>query len=76
MICLVCRGGQTIESFETYLAKLKRGYLIIENVLCWKCKQCGEVVFSMSVIERLDDLIAAYEKISDKVSVIDYKQAA
>ena len=76
MNCLVCKGGQMVESFEPYFAKLQSGYLIIENVPCFKCVQCGEVVFSMSVIERIEDLIAAYEKISNKISIIDYQKAA
>lgn len=42
MNCLVCKGGKMIESFEPYFAKLKEGYLIIENVPCWKCTQCGK----------------------------------
>ena len=50
--------------------------MIIENVPCWKCTQCGEILFSMSVLERIEDLIAIYEKISDKVSIIDYNKAA
>ena len=76
MNCLVCRGGTMIESFEPYFAKLKSGYLIIENVPCFKCEQCGEILFSMSVLERIEELIVVYENISDKVSVIDYQKAA
>ena len=76
MNCLVCKGGKMIESFESYFAKLKGGYLIVENVPCWKCTQCGEILFSMSVLERIEELIVVYENISDKVSVIDYQKAA
>ena len=76
MNCLICKGGKMIESFEPYFAKLKDSYLIIENVPCWKCTQCGEILFSMSVLERIEDLIAIYEKISDKVAIIDYQKAA
>ena len=76
MNCLVCKGGTMIESLEPYFAKLRSGYLIIENVPCFKCSQCGEVLFSMSVIEKIEELIATYEKIADKVSVIDYNKAA
>ena len=76
MNCLVCRGGTMIESFEPYFANLKSGYLIIENVPCFKCKQCGEIIFSMSVLEKIEDLIAGYEKIASKIFIIDYRQAA
>ncbi|MBR0287994.1 MAG: type II toxin-antitoxin system MqsA family antitoxin [Selenomonadaceae bacterium] len=76
MNCLVCRGGQMVEGFETYFAKFNGGYLIIENVPCWKCDQCGEALFSTSVVEKIEKLVAAYKKNSEKISVIDYNQAA
>ena len=67
MNCLICKGGKMIESFEPYFAKLKNGYLIIKNVPCFKCDQCGEVLFSMAVLEKIEDLIALHEEITENV---------
>ena len=76
MNCLICKSGKMNDSFEPYFAKLKTGYAIIENVPCKKCEQCGEILFSASVIENIENLIENLEKISGKISIIDYKQAA
>ena len=76
MNCLICKSGELFESFEPYFAKLETGYLIIENVPCLKCDQCGEILFSMSVLEKIEDLIAACKKIAPKISIIDYNKAA
>lgn len=76
MNCLVCRGGIMIEGFDTYFAKLDDGYLIVENVPCFKCDQCGEVLYSMSVVERIEKLIADYKKVRSKIFIVDYRQAA
>ena len=76
MNCLVCKGGTMTESFEPYFAKLETGYLIVENVPCWKCNQCGEILFAASVLEKVEDLIASYEKIASKIFIVDYQQAA
>ena len=76
MNCLVCKGGKMSESFEPYFAKLKSGYLIIENVPCWKCAQCGEVLFSMNVIENIEKLLAVYKKVESKIFIVDYQKAA
>ena len=65
-----------IDSFETYFAKLKTGYVIIENVPCKKCEQCGEILFSASVIEKIEKLIDNIEKISSKIFIFDYNNAA
>lgn len=76
MNCLACKGGNMIKGFDSYFAKLKTGYLIVENVPCLKCDQCGEVLFSTAVVAKIEKIIVAYENISDKVSIIDYNKAA
>ena len=76
MNCLVCKSGTMIDSFETYFAKLKTGYAIIENVPCKKCEQCGEILFPVSVIEKIENLIDNIEKISSKIFIFDYNNAA
>ena len=76
MNCLICKSGTMTDSFETYFAKIKTGYAIIENVPCKKCKQCGEILFSASVIEKIETLLESIEKISSKIFIFNYKQAA
>lgn len=76
MNCLVCKSGKMSESLEPYFAKLQSGYVIIENVPCWKCNQCGEILFSASVIEKIEDLLELYKKVSSKIFIVDYNQAA
>ena len=63
------------DSKTTYFARMGECYLIIENVPCKKCSQCGEEVFSMSVMERIDH-IASVEKLAGKVCVLEYQAAA
>lgn len=76
MNCLVCKSGTMIDSVETYFAKLNDGYVIIENVPCKKCEQCGEIVFSVSTIEKIEDLLETYKKIYSKIFIVDYRKAA
>ena len=65
-----------LDSVETYFAKLNGGYLIIENVPCKKCEQCGEILFSVSTIEKIENLLEIYEKIQSKIFIVDYSKAA
>ena len=64
------------ESTTTYFAQLENCYVIIENVPCMKCVQCGDVVFRGSVLEKIDEILDNLEKIVSKISIIDYSKVA
>lgn len=76
MRCTSCKSGNMEESKTTYFAQLKNCYVIIENVPCLKCDQCGDVVFRGSVSEKLDDILDDLEKIVSKISIVDYSKVA
>ncbi len=76
MRCTSCKTGQMEESKTTYFAQLKDCYVIIENVPCMKCSQCGETVFRNSIAEKIDDILDDLEKIVSKISIIDYSKVA
>lgn len=76
MKCMNCKSGDMIESKTTYFAQLKNCYVIIENVPCVKCDQCGEEFFTASVAEKIDDILDGLEKIASKIFIMDYSTAA
>lgn len=76
MKCLACKTGIMTESTNTYFAELKNCYIIIENVPCLKCDQCGEIFYKASVLEKIDDILEKIENISSKIFIMDYKTAA
>lgn len=76
MNCLICKSGHMHPSTESYFAKIKNCYVIIENVPCYKCDQCGEIVYSASVMEKIDDILEHLEKIASKIFIVDYSDAA
>ena len=76
MKCLMCKADSMVESTTTYFAQLSNCYVIIENVPCRECTQCGEVVFSSSVMERIDEIIDNIRDIASKIFIMDYSKAA
>ncbi|WP_297964147.1 type II toxin-antitoxin system MqsA family antitoxin [uncultured Anaerovibrio sp.] len=76
MNCLVCKSGDMKPAKESYFAKLKNCYVIIENVPYYKCDQCGETVYSASVMERIDDILEQLENVASKIFILDYSSAA
>ena len=65
-----------IKSTNTYFAELKNCYVIIEHVPCFKCTQCGEVYYTASVLEKIDDILEKIEHIASKIFIMDYNTAA
>lgn len=76
MNCMSCKTGQMKNGTTTYFAQLNTGYVIIENVPCLKCDQCGEEFFYASVAEKIDDILDHIEKIASKIFILDYEKAA
>ena len=76
MNCLACKNDTMIDSTATYFAHLPNCYVIIENVPCKKCTQCGEEVFSLAVMERIDEILESVAHLASKVCIMEYKAAA
>lgn len=76
MMCMSCKYGEMKEGKTTYFGQLKNCYVIIENVPCLKCEQCGEEFFVASVAEKIDDILDGLEKIASKIFIMDYTTAA
>lgn len=76
MNCLLCKSGTMHEATGTYFAQLPHCYVIIENVPCRKCEQCGEIVYSSSVMEKIDEILDGLEKVASKIFIMDYATAA
>ena len=76
MRCLSCKMEEMEEAKNSYFAQLNNCYVIIENVPCYKCKQCGEVYYKASVLEKIDVLLEKIENVASKIFIMDYNQAA
>lgn len=76
MKCTSCGRGTMQNATTTYFAKLKSCYVIIENVPCLKCDECGEETFAASVAVKIDSILDSLEKVASKIFIMDYRQAA
>jgi len=76
MKCMSCKYGDMLEATTTYFSRLNSCYVIIENVPCLRCGQCGEEFFRSSVAKKIDDILDSIEKIASKIFILDYSTAA
>ena len=58
MNCSVCKVGKMTDSLDKYVERVMlRGFVIIKNVPCKKCNMCGKILFSDSVMKKIENLI-------------------
>ena len=76
MKCLICKADSMVNDKNAYFAQLPGCYVIIENVPCMKCTQCGEVVYTASVMDKIDAILKKVQMIASKILIMDYNQAA
>ena len=73
-MCIFC-GGKLENTVTDYIEKQDNLVVIIENVPCEKCSQCGEEYFSTDAVRKIENILNRIKKISSSltVTVIDYK---
>ena len=76
MRCLCCKSERVEESFRPYFASFNDQYIIVEHVPCQICQDCGEVLFSVSVMERVEEMIRGVQQFVTKVCIMEYSHAA
>ncbi len=75
--CFFCKNGTLVESVTTYMVDLSNCIIIVKNVPCEECTECGERYFDDSVMERLKKIIEKARGLASEVFVTDFaKQAA
>lgn len=71
MTCLFCKGDME-NSYTTYFSELNNCMVIIKNVPCFKCTQCGETVFSGNVVKRIEGILGKIENSITEVAIVNY----
>ena len=64
------------DGFSNYMADINGHFIIIKNIPCHKCSQCGEVSYSGKTVERLEEIIKNLNKILTEVAIVEYSAFA
>ncbi len=71
MTCFFCKGTME-DSTTTHMIELEHCILVVKNVPCHRCDQCGEVTLGSDVIEQLDSLALLFQNVMTEVAVVNY----
>lgn len=74
--CFACGCSTMEETTTVFFSKLKNCMIIIKDVPCKKCIQCGEEFFTMATQKQLNELMKQAEKITSELLVVNYNNAA
>jgi YgiT-type zinc finger domain-containing protein len=75
MTCFVCKGNLE-ESTTTYMTEYNGCYIIIKNVPCTKCLQCGEEYLNGVTLEKIESILEQLKNVLTEIAIIDYTKAA
>lgn len=75
MKCFYCKGVMT-EGTTVFTAELEKCLVVIRNVPCFECPQCGEVEISDETMQRIERIMETCRKLMQEVAVVDFRKAA
>lgn len=72
MACFMC-NGEMIDGVTNHFVTLDNGCIVIvKNVPCMRCTQCGETWYNGVVATKLEEIIDSLEKTFTEVAIINY----
>ena len=75
-MCMFCKNTTTIQSTTTHVVNYKDCIIVVKNVPCLECDQCGEKYYTDEGSEKLEIIVNMAKKLMQEIAVIEYKQAA
>ena len=75
MTCFLCKGEKE-NSLTIDVTDLGSCIVIVRGVPCYKCTQCGETTFDLTVGERLEQIVDAMKDSISEIAVVQYSSVA
>ena len=75
-MCMYCKCDDLIPATTTHVVNYKGCVIIIKNVPCEECEQCGEKYYSDETAQQLEKLVNNAKQFMQEISVINYTQIA
>ena len=72
-MCFYCKCKTTVSNTTNHVVNYGDCVIVVKNVPCEECEQCGEKYFSDEVMEKLEVIVNAAKKLATEVIVTDYQ---
>ncbi len=74
MTCFFCKGEME-QGLTVHVEELNGCIIVIKNVPCEKCKNCGEVFYSGAVLEKIEEIVNKLRNVITEITVVNYSVA-
>ena len=78
-MCMFCKCDTVKQSTTTHVVNYKNSIIaiiVIKNVPCEECEQCGEKFYTDEVAENLEKMVNAAKQMMQEIAVLDYSKVA
>ena len=75
-MCMLCKCDTVKQSTTTHVVDYSGSVIVIKNVPCEECEQCGEIFYTDEVAARLEKIVNDTKKLLQDLSVLDYSKVA
>jgi YgiT-type zinc finger domain-containing protein len=60
------------DDYSNYMIDLDGHFIIIKNVPCHKCSQCGEVSYTGTTVARIEQIVEKLKDVLTEVAIVDF----
>ena len=75
-MCMFCKCDTVTPSLTTHVVNYNGAIIVIKNVPCEVCEQCGEKFYTDDVAEKLEKMVNAAKQMMQEIAVLDYSKVA
>ena len=75
-MCMYCGCKAFKQTTTTHVVNYKNCIIVIKNVPCEECEQCGEKYYNDEVASQLEKIVDTAKILIQEISVIYYNTAA
>ena len=75
-MCMFCKCDTVTPSLTTHVVNYNGAIIVIKNVPCEECEQCGEKFYTDDVAKKLEKMVNAAKQMMQEIAVLDYSKVA
>ncbi len=75
-MCMFCKCDTVTPNLTTHVVNYNGAIIVIKNVPCEECEQCGEKFYTDDVAENLEKMVNTAKQMMQEIAVLDYSKVA